>query len=116
VPNKAIALMGTRGYVDGISLKSTTDAICVVGNSTGNLDFQYVNYNLIKGPKLVIGLAIPWDVSQVRQTPSWRSANFILERFEFTGFVEFLELTELSVIFLGLGAMRPISASAGASG
>lgn len=60
--------MGTRGYVDGILLKSTNDALRVVGNNTGNLVFQYVNYNLIKGLKLAIGLAIPWDVSQVRQT------------------------------------------------
>lgn len=107
VSGKAIALTGTRGHVDGVSFKSTTEVMRAVGNNTGNLVFQYACYNLVQGPKLVVGQDIPWDVAQVRQKCRAiviPSANFIRERFEFTGFVDFLEKTELPLIFLGLGA------------
>lgn len=104
---KAIAMMGTRGYVDGISFKSTTELMRSVGDNTGNLVFQYACFSLIEEKKLIVGLDIPWDVAHLRRTCRALvipSANFIRERFDMTGFVQFLEKTELPLVFLGLGA------------
>lgn len=105
--DQAIAVAGSCGSVHGISLKSTTEALKLLGSNTGNLVFQYACYNLIKGTKLVVGQDIPWNADQIRETCRVvviPSANFIRENCDLTGFVDFLEKTELPLIFIGLGA------------
>ena len=110
VEKKPIAIMGSRGYVDSICFKSTTQAMQAVGNNTGNLAFQYACHQIVADHRLVVGHDIPWDPVQVRRdcrAVLIPSANFIREGFDFTGMVEFLEKTELPLIFVGLGAQAP---------
>ncbi len=104
---KAIAMMGTPGHVNGIAFKSTAEAMRAVGNNTGNLVFQYACYNLVAAPRLIVGLETSWDVAEIRRkcrVVVIPSANFIRENFDLTTFVDFLEKTELPLIFIGLGA------------
>ena len=104
---KKVGVVGTRGRVDGCSFLSTDELLNKVGQNTGNLLFQYAVCNSIDEDIIVVGTDIPWDIKTVRETCRVivvPCANFIRENFDFTGFVDFLEKTELPLVFLGLGA------------
>jgi hypothetical protein len=104
---KKVGVVGTRGRVEGCSFLSTDELLNKVGQNTGNLLFQYAVCNSIDEDIIVVGTDIPWDIKTVRETCRVivvPCANFIRENFDFTGFVDFLEKTELPLVFLGLGA------------
>jgi hypothetical protein len=105
--NKKIGVVGTRGSIKKSVYKSTDELLNNVGQNTGNLLFQYAACDLIDEDIVVIGEDIPWDVNLVKQHCRLiviPSANFIREGFDFSGFVNFLEQTDLKLMFLGLGA------------
>jgi hypothetical protein len=104
---KKVGIVGTYGRVDGCSFLSTNELLNKVGQNTGNLLFQYAVANSISEDKVLIGQDIPWDVKLVKETCRViviPSANFVRENFDFSGFVDFLDKTELPLVFLGLGA------------
>ncbi|MEP2651765.1 MAG: polysaccharide pyruvyl transferase family protein [Paraglaciecola sp.] len=104
---KKVGIVGTHGRIDRCSFLSTDELLRKVGQNTGNLLFQYAVCNAIDEDAVVIGTDIPWDVKLVKETCRVLvipSANFIRENFDFTGFVDFLDKTELPLVFLGLGA------------
>ncbi|MEM9964537.1 MAG: polysaccharide pyruvyl transferase family protein [Asticcacaulis sp.] len=104
---KAIAITGTRGFIENTAFMPTNKVMQAVGNNTGNLVFQYAVYNMITEPKLIVGQDISWDPKAIRdacRAVVVPSANFIRENFDMTGYVDFLEKTELPLIFLGIGA------------
>jgi hypothetical protein len=104
---KKVGVVGTRGRVEGCSFLSTNELLNKVGQNTGNLLFQYAVCNAIDEDIVVIGSDIPWDIKAVKDTCRVivvPCANFIRENFDFTGFVDFLDKTELPLVFLGLGA------------
>jgi hypothetical protein len=104
---KKVGIVGTYGRVDGCSFLSTNELLNRVGQNTGNLLFQYAVVNSISEDKIIIGQDIPWDIKAVKETCRViviPSANFVRENFDFSGFVDFLEKTELPLVFLGLGA------------
>lgn len=104
---KSVGVVSTRGRVPGACFRSTSSLLGVVGQNTGNLVFQYAVSELITDPKVHIDEDITWDVGLVRErcrvlvVPS---ANFIRDDFDITDFVNFLEATDLPLVFLGLGA------------
>jgi hypothetical protein len=104
---KKVGVVGTRGRIDGCSFLSTDELLNKVGQNTGNLLFQYAVCNSIDEDIVVIGTDIPWDLKTVQETCRIivvPCANFIRENFDFTGFVDFLDKTDLPLVFLGLGA------------
>lgn len=104
---KKVGVFGSYGRVDGCSILSTDELLNKVGQNTGNLLFQYAVCNAIDEDIVVIGSDIPWDIKLVQETCRVLvipCANFIRENFDFTGMVDFLEKTELPLVFLGLGA------------
>jgi hypothetical protein len=104
---KKVGVVGTRGRIDGCSFLSTNELLNKVGQNTGNLLFQYAVCNSIDEDIVVIGTDIPWDLKTVQETCRIivvPCANFIRENFDFTGFVDFLDKTDLPLVFLGLGA------------
>jgi hypothetical protein len=104
---KKVGVVGTYGRIDGCSFMSTDQLLNKVGQNTGNLLFQYAVANAVDEDKIIIGQDIPWDVKLVKETCRViviPSANFIRENFDFSSFVNFLEKTELPLVFLGLGA------------
>lgn len=105
--NKKVGVVGTYGRVNKCSFMSTDTLLNKVGQNTGNLLFQYAVCNLIGEEIAVIGEDLPWNVDIVREqcrVIAVPSANFIRENFDFSGFVNFLEATQLPLVFLGLGA------------
>ena len=85
----------------------TTTAMQRAGQNCGNLMFQYAVYNLIDEPRLVVGQDIPWTpemLSESCRVLVIPSANFLRENFDFTGMVDFLERSNLPLVFIGLGA------------
>ncbi len=104
---KKVGIVGTRGLIPGSAFLETDDLLNRVGANTGNLLFQYAVNKLVDETSIVIGQDIGWDVQTVREQCRViviPSANFIRENFDFSGFVNFLERTELPLVFLGLGA------------
>ncbi|MEP5768490.1 polysaccharide pyruvyl transferase family protein, partial [Nisaea sp.] len=104
---RGVALSGTFGHVPNLPFMDTTTAMQKVGKNCGNLVFQYAAAKLIGEPIHLVGTDIPWapekikDSSRVLVIPS---ANFLREGFDFSGYVDFLERTDLPLVFLGLGA------------
>jgi hypothetical protein len=104
---KKIGVVGTHGRIDGCSFLDTEELLRKVGANTGNLLFQYAVCNLLDEDYVVVGEDLPWDVKTVQdqcRVLVIPSANFVRENFDFSGFVDFLDKTELPVVFLGLGA------------
>ena len=104
---RKIGILGTPGRIPGAAFMDTKPLLGKVGDNSGNLVFQYAVTNAITEDKLYIGLDLPWDPAKVREhcrVLVIPSANFIRENFDLTGFVGFLEKTELPLVFLGLGA------------
>jgi hypothetical protein len=104
---KKVGIVGTYGRIDGCSFMSTDKLLNRVGQNTGNLLFQYAVANAVDEDKIIIGNDIPWDIKLVQEKCRViviPCANFIRENFDFSGFVNFLEKTELPLVFLGLGA------------
>jgi hypothetical protein len=104
---KKIGIVGTMGKVAGCSFMDTGILLDRVGANTGNLVFQYAVSKSIDEEKIFIGLDLPWDPVLVRQKCRILvipSANFLRENFDLTGFVNFLERTELPLVMVGLGA------------
>lgn len=105
--NKSLAFVGTTGRVPGCSFMDTSELLGRVGANTGNLVFQYAVARSIRDPLEVLGLDLPWDPRLVRErcralvVPA---ANFVREGFDLTGFVDFLDKTQLPIVMLGLGA------------
>lgn len=85
----------------------TTTAMQKVGNNCGNLVFQYAVSNLINEPVRVVGRDTPWNPEKIKDSCRVLvipSANFLREGADFSVFVDFLERTELPLVFIGLGA------------
>ena len=104
---KSVALTGTRGHVPDVAFMDTAEAMRRVGNNCGNLVFQYAVDRMIGEPTKVVGEDIPWAPEKIKdecRVVVIPSANFLRENFDFSGFVSFLERTELPLVFLGLGA------------
>lgn len=104
---KKIGVVGTHGRVDGCSFLDTDELLRKVGANTGNLLFQYAVCNLLDEDYVVVGEDLPWDVKTVQEQCRVLvipSANFVRENFDFSGFVDFLDKTDLPLVFLGLGA------------
>ena len=104
---KKVGVVGTHGRIDGCSFLDTEELLRKVGANTGNLLFQYAVCNLLDEDYVVVGEDLPWDVKTVQdqcRVLVIPSANFVRENFDFSGFVDFLDKTELPVVFLGLGA------------
>lgn len=104
---KKVGVVGTHGRVDKSSFLDTDELLKKVGSNTGNLLFQYAVCNLIDEDYVVVGEDLPWDVETVREQCRVLvipSANFVRENFDFSGFVDFVDKTELPLVFLGLGA------------
>ena len=104
---KSIALSGTRGNVSGIPFMTTQAAMQRAGNNCGNLVFQYAVTNLVNEPVKVIGEDLPWDKKSLQENCRSMvipSANFLREGLDFTGYVNFLEQSNLPLTFIGLGA------------
>lgn len=104
---KHIALSGTDGTVHGAAFMQTQDFVRAIGQNSGNLVFQYAVNRLIDADIAVIGRDLPRDPSIVGKQARALvipSANFLREGLDFTGFVGFLQRTELPLVFLGLGA------------
>lgn len=104
---KSIALSGTRGNVSGIPFMTTQAAMQRAGNNCGNLVFQYAVTNLVDEPVKVIGEDLPWDKKSLQENCRSLvipSANFLREGLDFTGYVNFLEQSNLPLTFIGLGA------------
>lgn len=104
---KKIGVVGTHGRIDGCSFLDTDELLRKVGANTGNLLFQYAVCNLLDEDYVVVGEDLPWDVKTVKDQCRILvipSANFVRENFDFSGFVDFLDKTELPLVFLGLGA------------
>ena len=106
-PMKGIGLLGTKGHVENVYLKTSAQAMRAVGDNTGNLVFEHAVYHMITEKKYIIGDDIPWDMGAIREhcrvivVPS---ANHIREDFDLTPFVEFLDRVQLPLVFIGLGA------------
>lgn len=104
---KSLAFIGTTGRVAGGSFLDTGELLSRVGANTGNLVFQYAVANSIRDRTEVIGIDLPWNPAQVRErcralvVPA---ANFVRENFDLSGFVDFIDKTQLPVVMLGLGA------------
>lgn len=104
---KGLAFIGTTGRIAGCSFMDTGELLGRVGANTGNLVFQYAVAQSIRDRLEIIGLDLPWDPARVRErcralvVPA---ANFIREGFDLTGFVDFLDRTQLPIVMLGLGA------------
>ncbi|MCC5809413.1 MAG: polysaccharide pyruvyl transferase family protein [Ectothiorhodospiraceae bacterium] len=104
---KSVAVTGTRGCVPGVAFMDTKEAMRRVGNNCGNLVFQYATCGIIRDKIRIVGQDVPWDAKKVRdkcRVVVVPSANFLREGFDFSGFVDFLEKTELPLVFVGLGA------------
>ena len=104
---KKVGVVGTYGRIDNCAFLSTDALLKKVGQNTGNLLFQYSVCRLIEEDVKVIGIDLSWDVEKVKEECRLLvipSANFIREDFDFSGFVDFLEATELPLVFVGLGA------------
>lgn len=103
----AVGILGTKGHVDNVYSKTTTQAMNAVGNNTGNLVFQHAVYHQIAEEKYVIGQDLAWDMGLIRErcrvivVPS---ANHIRENFDMTSFVDLIDKVQLPLVFLGLGA------------
>lgn len=104
--SKSLAFIGTTGRVAGCSFLDTGELLSRVGANTGNLVFQYAVAASIRERLAVLGQDLPWDPAQVRErcralvVPA---ANFIRENFDLTGFVEFIDKTQLPIVMIGLG-------------
>lgn len=104
---KHVAISGTRGAVPGLPFFDTATAMRKVGNNCGNLVFQYAVARLISEPVKIIGQDISWNQQELRETCRViviPSANFLRENFDLSGYVDFLERSQLPLIFIGLGA------------
>lgn len=105
--SKSLAFIGTTGRVPGCSFLDTGELLSRVGANTGNLVFQYAVASSIRDRLEVLGLDLPWNPAQVRErcralvVPA---ANFVRENFDLTGFVDFIDKTQLPIVMLGLGA------------
>jgi hypothetical protein len=102
-----IAVSGTPGYVRGSSFMDTNELLSSVGANTGNLVFQYAVTNSLGEQPVFLGRGIPWDARAIREACRVLvipSANFIREGFDISGFVQFIEQTNLPLVVLGLGA------------
>lgn len=105
--SKSLALIGTTGRVAGCSFLDTSELLSRVGANTGNLVFQYAVASSIRDRLAVLGVDLPWNPEQVRErcralvVPA---ANFVRENFDLTGFVDFIDKTQLPIVMVGLGA------------
>lgn len=85
----------------------TDKAMNAVGQNCGNLVFQYAVTNLVADEKELVGSANGWKtdgLSERFDAMVIPSANFLREGADFTGFVRFLEKSDLPLVFIGLGA------------
>ena len=104
---KGIGLLGTKGHVENVYLKTSAQAMSAVGDNTGNLVFEHAVYHMITEKKYIIGDDLPFDMSQIRaqcRAIVVPSANHIRENFDLTTLVEFLDQVQLPLVFIGLGA------------
>ena len=102
-----IGLSGSNGRVDKSAFYTTDSLLHTVGQNTGNLLFQYAVTNSIDEDKVNLGQDLPWIPKLARENCRIiviPSANFIREGADFTPFVDYLEKTQLPLLFLGLGA------------
>ena len=103
---KPPGLLGTTGSI-AAAFVDTPEAMRKVGQNTGNLVFQHAVNKLLVEEPTVIGRDIGWDPHEVNDQCGAivvPSANFIREKANFTPMVQFLESTNLPLLFLGLGA------------
>ncbi len=104
---RKVGVVGTSGKIPGSAFMDTSPLLGSVGANSGNLVFQYAVSKSITEDRVYIGLDVPWDPVAVRslcRVLVIPSANFLRENFDLTGFVSFLEKTELPLVFMGLGA------------
>ena len=103
----AVGILGTKGHVENVFSKTTTQAMSAVGNNTGNLVFQHAVYHQVAEEKYVIGQDLPWNTNMIRERCRViviPSANHIRENFDMTAFVDLIDKVQLPLIFMGLGA------------
>lgn len=104
--SKAVGIVGTNGHANRVSFQDTPQALAVVGHNTGNLFFQYAITNAFTDDKAHVGSDVSWDPAEARErfrvlvVPS---ANFIRENFDPVDFINYLEKTQLPLVFIGLG-------------
>jgi hypothetical protein len=102
-----VALSGTDGNVLGPAFMNCDRLMSAVGNNCGNLVFQYAANRLVGEKVLIVGRDVGYSPVHLKKRARALvipSANFLREGFDFSNFVDFLERSELPLVFLGLGA------------